>query len=79
MQADSWKLPLPAGRQGDLIVCLDGCNTLQLWYRVLEHNKRALAFLNLSDEDLDLELCIEWEAVEWHRALIAEVRPCSWY
>ncbi len=46
---------------------------MQVWYRILESNKRALAVLNLTDEDFDEQVCIPWEVLEWHNELAAEV------
>ena len=64
-----------AGIQGSLIACTDESCSRQLWFRKLEGNQRALAFLNLSDDVWKGDVCIAWSDIEWDQDWTAEVFP----
>lgn len=55
----------PLGIQGELVECPGGCDRVQLWYRKLQRGRRALAFLNVSLEEVRERQCITWKGLGW--------------
>jgi len=56
-----------------LVACPGGCHSLQLWSRKLEHGRRAMAFLNVSPEEVQEQLCIPWKVLGWLEDTKAQV------